>query len=100
LNNDVPALRHFSDKPPLEEIIKAAKDAIKDNNKLARQAGIYLCHKYSGASLKDIASMFGVGITAVGEASKQFTKKMEEDKSLRILMANAIRTINKWIMES
>jgi REP element-mobilizing transposase RayT len=59
-----------------------------------------LCHKYSGASLKEIAGKFDVGVTAVGEASKRFIKKMEEDKSLRKLMAKAIKSTNKWNMES
>lgn len=96
----IPALRHFSGKPSLEDIINAAKEAIRDNEKLARQAGIYLCHKYSGAALKEIANKFDVGETAIGEASKRFIKKMEEDESLQKLVENALVRTKKWEMES
>jgi len=89
----IPALRHFSRRPPLEVIIKAATEAIACNEKLARQAGIYLCHKYSGAALKEIASRFGVGETAVGEASKRFIKKINEDESLKKQIGNSINKI-------
>ena len=97
---DIPALKHFSDRPPIAEIIDAAKEAIKENEKLARQAGIYLCHKYSGASLKEIAGKFDVGVTAIGEASKLFIKKMKEDESLRDQIERAVTKVMKWKMES
>ncbi|MBI5485497.1 MAG: transposase [Deltaproteobacteria bacterium] len=92
----IPALRHFSNRPTLEDIINAAKEAITDNEKLSRQASIYLCHKYSGATLKEIACKFDVGETAIGEASKRFIKKMEEDELLRKLIKNALARIKKW----
>lgn len=95
----IPALRHFSGRPSLEDIINVAKETIKDNEKLSRQASIYLCHKYSGAALKEIACKFEVGETAIGEASKRFIKKMEEDEPLRKSIKNALARINKWRME-
>lgn len=64
------------------------------HEKLARQAGIYLCHKYSGAALKEIASRFDVGETAVGEAIKRFIKKMKEDESLQKLIENAVNRVS------
>ncbi|HTZ17857.1 MAG TPA: transposase [Dissulfurispiraceae bacterium] len=99
-DKDIPALKHFSDRPPISDIIDTAKEAIKENEKLARQAGIYLCHKYSGASLKEIACKFDVGVSAIGEASKLFMKKMEQDASLRKQIDRAVIKIRKWKMES
>ena len=98
-DKDIPALRHFSNKPPLEEIIEFAREAIS-NEKLARQVCIYLCHKYSGVTLKEIAVKFDVGVTAIGEASKRIQKKMEEDKALKKLIGTLTTKINKWKMES
>jgi REP element-mobilizing transposase RayT len=99
-DKDVPALRHFSKRPPLEEIIEFTREEMKDNEKLARQVGIYLCHKYSGSPLKEIADMFDVGVTAIGEASKRIQKKMEEDKTLQELIGTLTTKIKKWKMES
>jgi REP element-mobilizing transposase RayT len=99
-DKDIPALRHFSNRPPLEEIIEFVREAMKNNEKLARQVCIYLCHKYSGALLKEIAVKFDVGVTAIGEASKRIQKKMEEDKALQELIGSLTTTINKWKMES
>ncbi len=99
-DKDIPALRHFSKRPPLEEIIEFAREAMKNNEKLARQVSIYLCHKYSGAPLKEIAVRFDVGVTAIGEASKRIQKKVEEDKALQKMIDTLTTKINKWKMES
>ena len=99
-DKDIPALRHFSNRPPLEEIIEFVREVMENNEKLARQVCIYLCHKYSGAPLKEIAVKFDVGVTAIGEASKRIQKKMEEDKALQKLIGNLTTKINKWKMES
>lgn len=100
VDKDIPALRHFSNRPPLEEIIELAREVMKNNEKLGRQVSIYLCHKYSGAPLKEIAVKFDVGVTAIGEASKRIQKKMEDDQTLRKLIGTLTRKINKWKMES
>ena len=99
-DKDIPALRHFSDRPPLEEIIELAREAMKNNEKMGRQVSMYLCHKYSGAPLKEIAAKFDVGVTAIGEATKRVQKKMEEDKGLQNLIGSLTGKINKWKMES
>lgn len=99
-DKDIPALRHFSDKPPLEEIIELAREEMKNNEKMGRQVSMYLCHKYSGAPLKEIAVKFDVGVTAIGEATKRIQKKMEEDKALQKSIGALTAKINKWKMES
>ncbi|HOP41403.1 MAG TPA: transposase [Geobacteraceae bacterium] len=99
-DKDIPALRHFSNRLPLEKIIGLAKEVMKDNDKLGRQVSMYLCHRYSGAPLKEIAAKFDVGVTAIGEASKRIQKKIEEDKALQEQINSLTRRINTWKMES
>ncbi len=82
-DKNIPALRHFEERPTLSEICMLVKKTIGDNDKLARQASIYLSHRYSGESLKEIAEMFNVGETAICESSKRFSEKMKGDKMLR-----------------
>jgi chromosomal replication initiation ATPase DnaA len=53
------------------------------NEKLARQVGMYLCHNYSGKKLREIGNLFGFGETAIAEARRLLSKKIETDKQLR-----------------
>ena len=42
----------------------------------------YLCHKYSGAGLKEIGDMFGMKESAVSQASRRFVQVLERDREL------------------
>jgi len=75
-----PAIRQLFLRPTLEEIINAVRSVFRDDDKLIRQASIHVCHKYSGARLREVASMFKIGETAIIEASKRFSKRMNDDK--------------------
>ena len=78
----VPGIRQFKSNPEPEEIVKAVAAVISENEKLARQVGMYLCHKYSGKKLHEIGILFGVGETAIAEARRKLTSKMEKDLQL------------------
>ncbi|MEA5113117.1 MAG: transposase [Geobacteraceae bacterium] len=80
---DVPALRRFAKRPSLEEIEAAVKAEIENDAKLARQAAIHFCHRYSGEKLRTIGERYKVGESAISEASRAFMKKMEKDDKLR-----------------
>jgi transposase len=67
----------------LEAIIEEARSCFGENNQLAAKASIYIFHKYSGVRLKEIGTRFGVGESAVSQASKRFAEKMVEDADLR-----------------
>ena len=78
----VPGIRQFKSKPEPEEILKAVAAIMSENEKLARQVGMYLCHKYSGKKLREIGNLFGVGETAIAEARRLLSRKMETDRQL------------------
>ena len=82
MERDVPALRQFANRPTPEAICSAVKEMMADDEKLARQAGMYLCHTYSGARLRIIGSLFGVKESAISEASRLFPLKLAKDKKL------------------
>ena len=71
-----------------------------ENGELTLLMLLFLCHKYSGAPLKEIAGKFDVGVTAIGEASKHFLKKMNQNESLRKQIEQVTIKIMKWKMES
>lgn len=76
---EVPALRHLASRPSLKEILKMVDVAFGSNKKVARQAGMYLCHRYSGEKVREIGKHFAVGPSAITEASRLFPKRMEKD---------------------
>jgi len=81
-DRDLPALRQFSTGPSLDEILTAVNTVLGNDKKLARQAGMYLCHKYSGEKLRTIGEVFNVRESAISEAGRTFPRKMEKDKEL------------------
>lgn len=81
LDRNIPALWQLTRRPSPEEIIDVVKHKI-ENEKLARQMSIHICHKYSGARLREIGSLFNVKETAIAESSRRFSLKIAEDKKL------------------
>jgi putative transposase len=80
---DLPALRQLISKPSPEQILKAIENDFATNNKLARQVGMYLCHRYSGKKIREIGELFGVGSSAVTEASRRLQERIEGDSKLK-----------------
>jgi len=87
-DGNIPALRQLANRPTPEEIIRAAKSAFPDDEKLARRASIHLCHKYSGLRLGEIGRSFNVRDTAISEASRRFARELEQDAKLRKVVLN------------
>jgi putative transposase len=81
-DRNLPALRKLTRRLSLDEIIQGAKGHTGEDRS-ADKAVIYLCHKYSGARLKEIGERFGVGESAVSQISKRFELKMNEDGELK-----------------
>jgi putative transposase len=82
-DRNLPALRQFDARLLPEEIDGKVKSIFGDNEKLARNASIHICHKYSGVKLKEIGQYFSVRESAITEASRRFQLRMEKDKELR-----------------
>jgi REP element-mobilizing transposase RayT len=80
-DRELPAARKLTSKPSLQAILEAVKDIASDS-RVVKNAGIYLCHKYSGAGLKEIGEMFGTKESAVSQASRRFVQVLERDKEL------------------
>ena len=75
---DVPALNRLVSRPSLESIVNAVTEALGNRPKVARQASLYLCHRHSGEKLRNIRKMFDVRESAVSEASRLFSVKLDE----------------------
>ena len=70
------------------------KSIITDNEKLSTAATIYFCHRYSGASLKEIGKIFGIGESAVSQASRRFAMRATKDSKLKRIIEKIEGAIN------
>ena len=66
----------------------------RENERLAEKAAIYLCHRYSGAKLREIGGRFGVKDSAVSQASRRFKRELDQDKHLRKMVGNLMINLN------
>ena len=82
-DREQPALRELSSKPSPEVIVKAVREAYAADDRLATKAAIYLCHRFSGAKLKEIGDLFDVSESGITQASKRFAQSMDCDEQLK-----------------
>lgn len=78
-DREVPALRQLTRRPSPATILSLVESALGSNKRLARQAGMYLCHRYSGVKVREIGELFSVGSSAITEASRLFSARLEKD---------------------
>ncbi len=79
---DLPALRQLFIRPSLDEIVKSVDTVFSTDKKLARQAGMYFCHRYSGERIKEISKQYEVTESAITEAARMFPKRVEKNEGL------------------
>ena len=82
-DSNIPALRHFIERPSPEQITDESRAVFTGDEMLARRVSMYLCHKYSGMRLQEIGAFFSVRDTAISEASRRFVRTLEPDRELR-----------------
>jgi len=81
-DRELPALRELKESPRTEQIYENTRKVFVDNFKLARLAGIYLCHRYSDAKLKEIGDLFLLSDSGVTQASRRFEAAMKAEVQL------------------
>ncbi|MCC7575499.1 MAG: transposase [Methanomethylovorans sp.] len=81
-DRDVPALRELTLRPDIAKIREGAEKAFPENGRLARSSGIYLCHRFSGARLKEIGDLYGISLSGVTQAARRFEEAMKKDRGL------------------
>lgn len=95
-SKDVPAVRAFVKKVPIQGICDIVEEAMGNETKMARNIKIFLCHKYTGQKLRTIGETFGIGDSAVSQVCKRFGNKIEQDIQLK----KKIRKLEKTILLS
>jgi chromosomal replication initiation ATPase DnaA len=54
-----------------------------DSDSTSKKAALYICHQFSGKSLKEIGDHFDICESAVTLASNRFKEVMQRDRKLR-----------------
>jgi REP element-mobilizing transposase RayT len=80
---DLPGVRQMKSRWSMDEIVAVVEKTIGAEKGFARKVGMYLCHRYGGAKLREIGERFGVGESAVSQGSKRLRDKVTEDEALR-----------------
>jgi putative transposase len=95
-DRNLPELRQVTRRLSLDEIIQTGRSYLGEEH-AADKVIIYLCHKYSGARLKEIGERFGVGESAVSQISKRFVQKKNDDaeiKKMILALKERLRIVN------
>ena len=90
-DRNLPALKQLKGKPSIDQILEITGSVIKENEKLATKVAIYLCHRYSGAKLKEIGKRFGVKESAVSQSSRRLAVEQGKDKKLQIMVTDLVK---------
>lgn len=80
---NLPALREIKKSCSIEPMYYRVKILLDDSESVAKKATIFLCHKYTGASLKEIGAHFGIGDSGVSLASHRFSVTLKRNGKLR-----------------
>lgn len=91
-DRDIPALAELTKIEP-GIILKAVEIELKDRSEYIRKAAIYLSHRYSGLSLKEIGREYGIGESAVSQTSRRFEQEMTSDKRLKSKVMKVIKSL-------
>ncbi len=82
LDRDLPALKELKEKPDPKMIEDAVLKIFSEDKKMARFAGIYLCHRYSAAKLREIGCLYRLSDSGVTQARRRFEAAMKADAQL------------------
>ncbi len=82
-DKEIPALKELADRPSIEQVSDLVDTVSWKDAGLSRGIKIYLCRQYSGARLKEIGAVFGIGESGVSQASRRIEEKMNSSRALK-----------------
>ncbi len=83
LSRDLPDLRKIGCRWTVDDILAAVESTLGEDANLGRKVAIHLCHRHSGARLREIGERFGIGESAVSQQSRRLLLRMADDEGLR-----------------
>ena len=99
-DRNIPALRALNSGPVIKRILDIVNNCPFKDEPLRKKAGLYLCHKYSGAKLSEIGSHFDMKDAAVSQASKRFTHEIENNRTLKNILSRTEEKLRMSYVET
>ena len=90
VSRDLPATRELRIRPEIQQIVDVVAGELSGDHRLVKKMTIYMCHHFSGCSLKEIGAYFGVGESAVSESSNRFAMTLYKDQRLAEMIAGLL----------
>ena len=90
ISRDLPASRELRNRPEIQKIVDTVAKLLNEDHRLTRKMCIYICHHFSGCSLKEIGNYFGVGESAISESSNRFALTLYQDQLLAETVAGLL----------
>lgn len=95
-HRDLPALRKLSSWPDLSSIVRVSERVLGRGTKEARRVALYLSHRSSGLSLREIGEYFGgIGPSAVTQNTRRLETILEQDKRLSAEVKNLQKILSE-----
>jgi putative transposase len=91
-DRNVPAVKGITGRWTIEQIT-AAVNAVIDDDYLRRKVSTTLCHRYSGARLKEVGSQFGISDAAVAQTSCRVRKRAINDESVSNVLEKVLNLL-------
>jgi REP element-mobilizing transposase RayT len=93
-DRNLPALAELTMEPTIEEIFNEVKEVFGEDTGLSKKATIFLSHRYSRMSLREIGRYFNIGESAVTQASRRFKETIDNNRALRKRINDISKRLN------
>jgi len=93
-SRDLPALAELAGMVRIEHVHEEIMEMLNHNASLSKKMTLYLCHRYSGMTLKDIGKHFNICESAVTEASRRFDVFLKKNNKLQKDIEAARKKLN------
>ena len=90
ISRDLPAVKALRNSPEVHNIVDVVANAFNDDYRMIKKMSIYICHQFSGCTLKEIGEYFGVGESAISEHSSRFAMTLYQDQLLAETVAGVL----------
>jgi REP element-mobilizing transposase RayT len=93
-DKNLPALKELVEKASMQDIFDKVESVFAEEPALARNVKMFLCQRYTSEKLKDIGIQFGIGESAVSQASRRVNDKIRNDKKLKRKISKIKKKLN------
>lgn len=92
-DRNVPAVKGIAGRWTIDQIIATTKAVVDEDGNLGRKVSITLCHRFSGATLKEIGAQFGISDAAVAQTSYRLMKSAADDEVIRQMFEHIVNLL-------